>query len=290
MKRYIKVSTVLLAMGMLLTGCGQTGKQNDIENVAIVGSTAMQPMVEMAAEQYQRSHFDVRITVQGGGSGTGLSQVQSGAVTIGNSDIFAQQQAGIDADKLVDHKLAVVGMAPVINKKAGVKELTMAQLRGIFTGKYTNWKQVGGKDLEIILINRAQGSGTRASFEQSVMAGQKAAKSQEQDSNGTVQKMVAATPGAISYLSFSYLTDSIIAPKIDGVKPTEKNVTTNKWKIWSYEHMYTKGKPSKKVQAFINYMQTSKKIQQKLVRALGYIPVQDMKVQKDAHGNVTQIN
>ena len=290
MKKYIKVSTLLLAMGMLLAGCGQTGKQNEIENVAIVGSTAMQPMVEMAAEQYQRSHFDVRITVQGGGSGTGLSQVQSGAVTIGNSDIFAQQQAGIDADKLVDHKLAVVGMAPVINKKAGVKELTMAQLRGIFTGKYTNWKQVGGKNLEIILINRAQGSGTRASFEQSVMAGQKAAKSQEQDSNGTVQKMVAATPGAISYLSFSYLNDSVVAPKIDGVKPTEKNVTTNKWKIWSYEHMYTKGKPSKKVQSFITYMQTSKKIQQKLVRALGYIPVQEMKVQKDAHGNVTEIN
>lgn len=289
MKKILKVSMLMLVLGGILTGCGKTDKQNNVETVAIVGSTAMQPMVEMGAEQYQRSHFDVRITVQGGGSGTGLSQVQSGAVIIGNSDIFAQQQAGIDASKLVDHKLAVVGMAPVINKKAGVTNLTMEQLRGIFAGKYTNWKQVGGKNLEIVLINRAQGSGTRASFEQSVMAGQKAAKSQEQDSNGTVQKMVASTPGAISYLSFSYLNDTLVAPKIDGVKPTEKNVTTNKWKIWSYEHMYTKGHPSKKVQAFIDYMKTSKKIQQKLVKALGYIPVQDMQVEKDAHGNVTPV-
>lgn len=231
----IKILIGSLLIATLMTGCAS--KKNN--NITIVGSTAMQPMIEMAAEEFQH-HSKVRITVQGGGSGTGLSQVQAGAVAIGNSDIFAQQQPGIKAEKLQDNKVAVVGIAPVVNKKVGIDNLSMDQLKGIFTGKYTNWKQVGGKNQKIIVINRAQGSRTRKAFESDVLKGESAIKAQEQDSSGTVQKMIAATPGSISYLAFPYLNKDVQKLSIDNVKPNAKNVENNDWKIWAYEHMYTK--------------------------------------------------
>lgn len=290
MRKLTKIATIILASSVLLVGCGKSNSSSSSSSssnssssaavsgkITIVGSTALQPLVEKAAENFQSANSKVNITVQGGGSGTGLSQVQSGAVTVGDSDIFAEQQSGIKASKLVDHQVAVVGMAPVVNKETGVKNVTMKQLRDIFTGKITNWKEVGGKDQSIVLINRPEGSGTRATFEGAVMNGQTAKKSQEQDSNGTVQKMVAQTPGAISYLAFSYLKSDIQALSIDGVKPTDANVTTNKWKIWSYEHMYTKGQPNKATKAFLNYM-TSNKVQKSLVKDLGYISISNMHV------------
>ncbi|KRL03928.1 phosphate ABC transporter substrate-binding protein [Liquorilactobacillus oeni] len=297
MKNLTKIATVIIASTALLVGCGNSNSNSSSSSssassktvsgkITIVGSTALQPLVEKAAENFQADNSKVNITVQGGGSGTGLSQVQSGAVTIGNSDIFAEKQSGIKAEDLVDHQVAVVGMTPVVNKDAGVKNVTMSQLRDIFTGKVTNWNQVGGKDEKIVLINRPSGSGTRATFESAVMNGQTAAKSQEQDSNGTVQKMIAQTPGSISYLAFSYVKSDVQALSIDGVAPTDANVTTNKWKIWSYEHMYTKGKPDTAAKSFLDYMKSSK-VQKGLVKDLGYISISNMKVQKDSDGKVT---
>lgn len=291
-KLFVSALVALGVFGTVLTGCSSDNSKSadaaksDSEKITIVGSTALQPLVEQAAKKYQESNTGADITVQGGGSGTGLSQVQSGAVAIGNSDIFAEAQSGIDADKLVDHKVAVVGMTPVVNKDCGVKNVTMEQLRKIFTGEITNWKELGGKDEAISVVNRAKGSGTRATFESAVLNGQEAVKSQEQDSNGTVQKIVAQTPGAISYLAFSYVDDSLQALSIDGVKPTDENVASNAWMIWSYEHMYTNGKPTGVAKKFLKYMQ-SPAVQRSLVKKLGYISINDMNVTKDDKGNVT---
>lgn len=291
--KFVTAAVALGALTLGLAACGSTNTKADSANVSgkvtAVGSTALQPLVEQAAKDFQTSHTKVNLSVQGGGSGTGLSQVQSGSVQIGNSDIFADQQTGITASKLKDHKVAVVGMTPVVNKDVDVKSLTLDQLKQIFTGKVTNWKQLGGKDEAITVINRAAGSGTRATFENAVLKGATAIKTQEQDSNGTVQKIVSTTPGAISYLAFSYVNDSLRALNIDGVKPTAANVETNKWKIWSYEHMYTlKSKDSKAADAFIKYVQSSK-VQKSLVKKLGYISIANMKVQMDAHNKVTTI-
>ena len=228
------------------------------------------------------------INVQGGGSGAGLSQVAKGSVNIGNSDLFAQEQKGLDAKGLVDHKVAVVGMAPVINKDANVTNVSKEQLVKIFQGKITNWKEVGGKDEKITVVNRAQGSGTRATFEKWGLDNAKVATSQEQDSNGTVQKIVSTTPGAISYLAFSYVKNDVQALSIDNVKPTEANVATNKWKIWAYEHMYTKGQPTGELKNFLTYM-TSKSVQGSLVKKLGYIPLTSMKVDRGQSGAITDL-
>ena len=297
-----KIMLSLTTVGILFTlaACGGSGSTKDsaagsaskesgskTEQVAItsVGSTAIQPLAEKVAEIYMTDNPNYSITVQGGGSGTGLTQVSTGAVDIGNSDVYAEEKEGIDSSNLEDHLIAVVGIAPVVNKEAGVTDITKDQLKDIFTGKITNWKEVGGKDQKIELVNRAEGSGTRATFEKWALEGEKPAKGQEQDSSGTVKKIVAETPGAISYLAFSYIDDSLQGLSIDGVEPKDENVADNSWTIWAYEHMYTQKDAKKEVLAFVDYMK-SDDVQENVIKELGYISMADMKVERDMEGNV----
>ena len=276
----------LLFLPLLISACNSSSQQSG-ESITAVGSSALQPLVEAAGEQYQTEHLGVFINVQGGGSGTGLSQIQQGAVDIGNSDLFAEEKAGIKAKALVDHKVAVVGIAPIVNPKVGVKNVSMAQLQKIFLGEITNWQQLGGKNVPIVLVNRAQGSGTRATFEKWVMQGKQPMAAQEQDSTGMVRQIVGSTPGAISYVAFSHIDKTVQGLSVDGVAPTDANVTTNQWRIWSYEHMYTKGQPKGLTKKFLAYVM-SPAIQKKLVLKMGYVPMTQMKVVRDANGKVSK--
>ena len=227
--------------------------------VTASGSSALLPLAQAAAEAFMKINANTSITVNGGGSGTGLKQVADGSVDIGNSDVTAEEKldAGVAKD-LVDHKVATVTMAPVVNKELGVTNLTTEQLIDIFTGKTTNWSEVGGPDEEILLVTRPSSSGTRATFKKWALNGEEEASNEalETDDSGTLVQTVSTNKGAIGYVALSYLVNNtdVQAVAIDGVEPTLENAYSGEYKVWSYEHMYTNGEGSKEAQAFIEYM------------------------------------
>ena len=266
---------LLTALTLTLAACGgnnaSSGSNSGGANFTISGSTALLPLVKEAAQEYQAAHPDVKISVSGGGSKVGLTQAASKAVDIGDSDIPASSdQAG-----LVDHKVAVVTFAVITNAAAGVKNLTTAQIRDIFAGKTANWKQAGGADQKITIVNRPRSSGTRAVFTQVVMGNtQPTENALTQDSSGTVVTTVAQTPGAVSYVSTGYLKDKpVTVLSIDGISPSEANLASGKYKFWSYEHMYTNGTPAKPAADFITYVTKDTK----LLTQLSFTPVDKIK-------------
>lgn len=259
-------------------------------SILAVGSSALQPLVDEASKKFMDQNPNVSIQVQGGGSGTGLTQVSGGQADIGNSDVFAEEKLeAAAAAELADHQVAVVAMAAVVNPDVNIDNLTKDQLVKIFKGEVKNWNEVGGPDQAIQIVNRPSSSGTRATFEKYAL-GTKTDDlpgSIQEESSGNVKKLVKETPGAIGYLALSYLDDSIKAVKYDGVEATVDNVANGTYPVWAYEHMYTKGEPNEVVKAFLEYMLTDE-VQNGTVVDLGYIPANKMQVKRDVDGNITK--
>lgn len=290
---------VAAVAGLGLVGCGgsssseaASGASSITGTVNCSGATSFQKLVESAVTKFEDKYPDVTVAITGGGSGQGLSDVKDGKAQIGRSDVFAEEKLdAADAAKLTDNTVAVVGMGPIVNSSVDVDGLTTEQLKGIFTGAITDWSEVGGTAGKIQVIERKAGSGTRATFEAAVLAGEKApdtfAPVAEEDSSGTVVEKIQATEGSISYLAFSYFDDTKFkALKVDGVEPNAENVCSGKFNIWAYEHMYTASDADEATQAFIDFM-LSDEVQGSLVEEEGFIPVSDMKVSKDATGKVS---
>lgn len=261
LKKLVSVSLVsMLAISMV--GCGSSGDNSDVAgNVTGAGSSALLPLAQHAAERFKEKYPDVSLTLNAGGSGAGLKQVADGSIDIGNSDVFAEEKLEeVQAKELVDHKVCTITIAPVIHKELAeqVKSLTKEQLIGIFTGKITNWKEVGGNDEEILLVTRPQTSGTRALFQKYALDGQEevVGSSLETDDSGTLIQNIVNNKGAIGYVALSYVTKSedICTVAIDGVEPTLENTYNGTYPVWGYEHMYTKGEPTGAVKEYIDYI------------------------------------
>jgi phosphate transport system substrate-binding protein len=253
-------------------------------SITTSGSTALQPLIDAAGKQYVKECPSATITVNGGGSGTGLSQVAQGAVQIGESDVKAETKLpAADAAKLVDHVIAKQGWIMVTNKDVtGVTNLTTQQATDIWTGKTTNWKDVGGPDMPIVLIFRPQSSGTRATFKSIVLHGATEATGGQtltEDSNGAVTTAVTKTNGSTSVIGFAYYNDPSNKPllnglQLDGVDATLANMTAGTYKLSADGNLYTLGTPApgSLTEAFLAYL-LGPEVQGTIIPSLSYAPV-----------------
>jgi len=232
-------------------------------SVSMSGSSALFPLAKYVTSLFKAKNPNLSFSVNAGGSGTGLNNVLAGTVDIGNSDVYAAEKLSTtDAAKLVDHKVCIIGVASIVSPdvSATVKNISKDNLKKIFSGSITNWKDVGGPDQNIVVINRPSSSGTRALFVKWALDGQKdidGDTSLQTDDSNALAKIVSSTKGAMGYLALSYVESSSLSfgvLNIDGNAPTYSNIYDNKYKVWGYEHMYTKGTPTTNVKAFLDYM------------------------------------
>jgi phosphate transport system substrate-binding protein len=238
------------------------------ETITLSGSTALLPIIKTAATEFMSKNPDVTIQVAGGGSGTGLQQVKDGIVNIGNSDVYAAEGSG-----LIDHQVCIEPFLFVTNQSVLVPKLTHDQIVGIFSGKITNWKEVGGKNAKITVVMRQASSGTRMTIQFLVMGNEQFTKNAiVQDSSGAVRTTVAKTPGAIGYLDLSYVSTMTRPVKYDGIAPTIENVNNGTHKLISIGHMYTKGEATGSAKAFIDYI-LSKDFQNRALLSYKFVPI-----------------
>jgi len=239
---------IIIGAVIVLGGQGQGKKKIDI-----VGSTSVQPVAEKLAAEYMKKHPDVKINVQGGGSSVGITQAQQGTADIGTSskELKEDEKKGLQT-----YLIGKDGIVVIVNKQNNIKGLTTEQVKDIFSGKITNWKEVGGPDAPITVITREEGSGTRKAFEEIVMG--KDAKIRKdaivESSTEAVKQAVKQDQNAIGFISLANLDDSVKALEIDGIIPSEKTVADGSYKLQRPFLFLTKGEPTGVVKDFIDWV------------------------------------
>lgn len=281
LKKNITLVVSLLIIAALVSACGGTSTPGapvtdpttDNSTISVSGSTTVQPLAEKLAEAFMTENTGIRIDVQGGGSSVGVKAAGQGTSDIGMASREIKESELAEFPKLNVVVIARDGIAIVANAHVTVSDLTVEQVRDIFSGKITNWKDLGGEDQNIIVVSREEGSGTRGAFEELVM-GKDAlitASAILQPSNGSIRTTVSTTPYSIGYMSFGYLDDTIKAISIGGIAPTEPNAADGSYPIVRPLNMLTNGEPTGAVKAFLDFILSD--AGQKLVVEDGYIPV-----------------
>jgi phosphate transport system substrate-binding protein len=259
----------------------------------IDGSTALAPLFQQAAgsASANSANSKVTVTITPNGSGTGLNDVESGAVQIGMSDVFAQEKATTTTSysDLMDNQVAVVPFTLVVSQdiSSQVENLTTQQIKDIYAGNITNWSQVGGPNEPITVVVRTRTSGTRATFDKFVLNDPKQvndepAGAQTADKTGELVTDIANSRGAIGYSGTSFVLDQTQASKsfpicIDGFGATKDNINAGKYTFWNIEHAYTKGTPDSGslTGAFLQYIQSAQ-FQNADLASLGFLKVSDL--------------
>ena len=258
---------ILLLTAVFGAGCIST---EDTETISIAGSTTVLPVAQAAAEEYMNQHSNADIQVSGGGSGVGATSVIGGTADIGmlSRDLKASEKEG---NTLKEFVVGKDGIALVGHPSNTVSDLSLEQVKAIYQGTITNWKEVGGADSEIVLIGRDSSSGTREFFTEFVLDKEDAAKEmQELNSNGAVAQAVSITPGAIGYVSLEYVDDSLKAFSIAGVAPTVDNVISGIYEINRPLLMVTNGEPEGLAADYLAFILSEEG--QQILKDSGFIP------------------
>ena len=279
MKRIATITlTAVLALGML-AGCGSKDDAAPSEapktelsgTVSTDGSTSMEKVIGALGESFMENNNGVTFTYNPTGSGSGITAVAEGRCDIGLSSRSLKDEEV--AQGLTETKLALDGIAVVVNPENPVADLTLEQIAQIYTGEITNWSEVGGNDAEIVVIGREAGSGTRDGFESITGTGEACQYRQELTSTGDVITTVSQNPAAIGYASLAALKDNVKAVSVDGVSPSEQTVKDGSYAVQRPFVLVTKDgtKLSDAAQKFFDFAVSGDAA--KLIAAAGAVPV-----------------
>lgn len=252
----------------LLTGCGKKGVEG---SVSTDGSTSMEKVIGSLGESFTDENKDVKFTYNPTGSGSGITAVSEDRCDIGLSSRNLKDEE--KSKGLEETVLALDGIAIIVSPDNDVKDLSTEDIAKIYKGEITNWKDVGGKDAEIVVIGREAGSGTRDGFESITKTEISCKYRQELTSTGDVITTVAGNPDAIGYASLASVNKNVKTLKVNGVNPSEKTVKDGSYVIQRPFVIVTKTdkKLSKAAQAFFDYI-TSKDASEIISKA-GAVPV-----------------
>ncbi len=219
----------VLVVGLIAVAvCGACGKNLDTNRVSTDGSTSVERVIGFLSEAYMEENRGVKITYNPTGSGAGIQAAANGRCDIGISsrNLKAEEQKNLNGTVL-----AIDGIAMVVNLKNPVSDLTIEQINKIYTGKITNWSDVGGKNGTIVLIGREAASGTRDGFEMITNTKDKCIYTQELTSTGDVIQTVAGNPNAVGYASLASVKDTVKTIKVEGVAPSKGTIQSGEYKI-----------------------------------------------------------
>ena len=274
-----KLLTVLLSVLMVLglSACSNnTAQTNKTEegalsgSISLSGSTSMEKVCEALAETFMEEYKDITVTVEYTGSGAGIESVTNGMCDIGNSSRNLK-----DSEKekgVVENIIAIDGIAVIVNPASEVENLTKDELIKIYTGEIKNWKELGGKDENIVVLGREAGSGTRSAFEELLKIQDLCVYAGEIDSTGGVKAKIASTEGTIGYVSLDVVDDTVKALKLDGIEATEANIKGGSYLLSRPFVMATKGdiaSQNELVKPWFDYINSPKG--QEVIKSVGLI-------------------
>jgi len=269
----LMIAVMALSLGVFFA-CGKAGKG---EKVVVKGSTTVLPITQKAIEAYAKVKKDVSISVDGSGSGNGIKALLDGTTDIAQAsramkdkEFKKAKETGVEVKEIV---VAYDMIVPVVHPSNGITNITMDQLLGIYEGKIKNWKELGGKDENIVVMSRDTSSGTYEFWNEAVLKKKDVRKDALlQASNGAVVSAVAGNPKSIGYIGFGYLNESVKVLQVNGIEPTIENGKIKKYPVSRELYMYANEKKfSDAAKGFIDFILGDEG--QKLVKEAGFIPL-----------------
>ena len=256
-KRNLKSNIVVIAILGVIIATGMSGclDGNSNKTLTLTGSTTVLPIAQDAADAYMAAHSDVDIQISAGGSSVGIKSIGEGTVDIGMASREMKDSEKSQYPNLVPVAIALDGIAIIVNPENNISGLTKEQVKDIYLGQYSNWNELGGPDMEIVIVGRDTASGTRGSFDELVLDKEDPTSSMlQKDSNGAVHDTVKTTPGAIGYVGLGYVDSDVKGVAVNGITPTQAHVQDGTYPISRSLWMITQGERTGLAKEFIDYI------------------------------------
>lgn len=265
----------------LVAGCvGLASMAASAGTVVVNGSTTVLPAMQKISETFMAKHKDIQVSISGGGSGHGIKALieKTTDVAMASRDIKPAEVESVkkNGGEAVRFTVAIDAIVPIVHPKNTVKDLSLQQIRDIYAGRITNWKEVGGPDARITVVSRDSSSGTFETWEELVMKGERVQqRSLLQASNGAVLQTVAKNPNAIGYVGLGYITKDIKGLEIGGVTASADTALSRKWPLARDLYLFTNGQPKGDTKTLIDYALSPEG--QVSVKEVGFVPLPSKK-------------